>query len=441
MPLNRSFIILEAIFLFIVIGSLAISYNLYIYRYDIENRVYSITYKSTSISDEFKSETIKLVNEVKRDVSRIRELVFIKDVDIVFINTTWALKTWAPKEEEKVPEEMIYKEMIYKSTFLVPYNFSIVSSQRGWVSMFLAASVDTSIYINTDYFNPMDKGARNVIAHELTHILQSLHFKMDIPRETDGVLAALALIEGDAGWTQHLYCLDTGLCQPSPKTNIYLDNPYISLLLFPYIYGEDFVKALYTYGGWSLVNKAYTKPPISTSMVMKPDKYIAYLFNGSYTPEDVAISTIYCPYGNPLYSDTLGEYYIMLIFAQRIGLEKALKIADGWNGDRVELYKAAEISVYPKWAICWNISWVSQEEAEEFYRSFIEVLRKEADVLTIQNNKTYILMYNIEGVEKQWEPGTEVVPATISLNISIYNRYVFVNAEISPLAIVCKACG
>jgi len=441
MPLNRSFIILEAIFLFIVIGSLAISYNLYIYRYDIENRVYSITYKSTSISDEFKSETIKLVNEVKRDVSRIRELVFIKDVDIVFINTTWALKTWAPKEEEKVPEEMIYKEMIYKSTFLVPYNFSIVSSQRGWVSMFLAASVDTSIYINTDYFNPMDKGARNVIAHELTHILQSLHFKMDIPRETDGVLAALALIEGDAGWTQHLYCLDTGLCQPSPKTNIYLDNPYISLLLFPYIYGEDFVKALYTYGEWSLVNKAYTKPPISTSMVMKPDKYIAYLFNGSYTPEDVAISTIYCPYGNPLYSDTLGEYYIMLIFAQRIGLEKALKIADGWNGDRVELYKAAEISVYPKWAICWNISWVSQEEAEEFYRSFIEVLRKEADVLTIQNNKTYILMYNIEGVEKQWEPGTEVVPATISLNISIYNRYVFVNAEISPLAIVCKACG
>uniref|UniRef100_A0A7C5XIB0 DUF4157 domain-containing protein n=1 Tax=Ignisphaera aggregans TaxID=334771 RepID=A0A7C5XIB0_9CREN len=441
MPLNRSFIILEAILLFIVIGSLAISYNLYIYRYDIENKVYSITYKSTSTSDEFKAEIIRFVNEIKRDVSRIRELVFIKDVNIVLINTTWALKTWAPKEEEKIPEEMIYREMIYKSTFLVPYNFSIVSSQRGWVSMFLAASVDTSIYINTDYFNPMDKGARNVLAHELTHILQSLHFKMNIPRETDDVLAALALIEGDAGWTQHLYCLDTGLCQPSPRMNIYLDNPYISLLLFPYIYGEDFVKALYTYGGWSLVNKAYTKPPISTSMVMKPDKYIAYLFNGSYTPEDVTISTIYCPYGNPLYNDTLGEYYIMLIFAQRIGLEKALKIADGWNGDRVELYKATEISSYPKWAICWNISWVSQEEAEEFYRSFIEALRKEADVLTIQNNKAYILMYNIEDIEKQWEPGREMVPATISLNISIDNKYVFINVEISPLAIVCKACG
>jgi hypothetical protein len=441
MPLNRSFIILEAIFLFVVIGSLSISYNLYIYRYDIENRVYSITYKSASTSDEFKSEIVRLVDEIKRDVSRIRELVFIKDVDVVLINTTWALKSWAPKEEEEVPEEMIYKEMIYKSTFLVPYNFSIVSSQRSWVSMFLAASVDTSIYINTDYFNPMDKGARNVLAHELTHILQSLYFKMNIPRETDGVLAALALIEGDAGWTQHLYCLDTGLCQPSPKANIYIDNPYISLLLFPYIYGEDFIKALYTYGGWNLVNKAYTKPPISTSMVMKPDKYIAYLFNGSYTPEDVTISSIYCPYGNPLYSDTLGEYYIMLIFAQRIGLERALKIADGWNGDRVELYKATEISNYPKWAICWNISWVSQEEAEEFYRSFIETLGKEADVLTIQNNKTYILMYNIKGNEKQWEPGIEVIPATTSLNISIDNRYVFINVEITPLAIVCKACG
>jgi hypothetical protein len=68
-------------------------------------------------------------------------------------------------------------------------------------------------------------------------------------------------------------------------------------------------------------------------------------------------------------------------------------------------------------------------------------LGKEADVLTIQNNKTYILMYNIKGNEKQWEPGIEVIPATTSLNISIDNRYVFINVEITPLAIVCKACG
>ncbi len=434
---SKDFIVLEIIFLSIVIGSLTISYNLYLHRHDLEIAV-GIT-KPVAISNEYIQRVTEFINEVKQDVSRIRQLSFDKEIDVVIINTTWAVRMWAPKEDS-ISEDMIYREVVYKATLLVPYNFSIVAGQRGWVAMFLAATAGTTLYINTDYFNPEHSVARNVLAHELTHILQHLHLKMAMESTTaDSIMAYSALIEGDAGWTQHLYCMDTGLCTPSPALAIDVRNPYTSLLLFPYIYGESFVKTLYSYGGWELVNRAYSKPPISTSMVMRPERYIAYLFNGSFLPENVTISRSLCQYGEPLYSDTLGEYYILLVLAQRIGLEEAMRAADGWSGDRVELYRDTG-SRYPKWMLCWNISWTSQEEAREFYQSFIRALKSSTESISIYGNTAYAKIY-AEEIRRGWEPGVEIVPQAINLSILINDRYVAIFSEVTELTYICKACG
>ncbi len=437
MASSRNFVMLEAIFIFVIIGSLIISYNLYLYRYELEKTI-GIAQPITT-SNGYIQKVYQLIDEIKRDVSRIRQLNFTREIEVVLINTSWAIETWAPKDST-IPNDMIYKENIYKATLLVPHNFSIAVEQKRWIGMFLAAVAGTTLYINTDYFNPEDRGVRNVLVHELTHILQHLNLRMGVVDSTiDGAMAISALIEGDAGWTQHLYCIDTGLCTPSPTLNIDPNNPYISLLLFPYIYGENFVKRLYVYGGWELVNQAYLKPPISTSMVIKPEKYIAYLSNGSYSPEDITISHNYCSYGDPLYSDRLGEYYILLILARRIGLENALIAADGWSGDRVELYRVTE-SGYMKWVVCWNISWASQKDAEEFFQAYIQVLREEAKNISIYGDTAYAKIYigEIEGV---WEPGIEVIPPSISLSISINNRYVSIVSEIVELLYICKACG
>lgn len=441
MPYSRDAIVIEAIFLFVIIGSLTITNALYLYRYDIERAVCAVSSSSVSAFNEVRWRILELINEVKDGVSRIRGLKFDKEIDIMLINTSWAMKAWAPKEREEVPEEMKYKEMVYKATLLVPLNFSVVEGQRGWVAMFLAATVGTTLYINTDYFNPDDRGARNVLAHELTHILQSLHLRIEGGgSSTDSMLASLALIEGDAGWTQHLYCIETGLCEPSPTLRIDTGNLYISLQLFPYIYGENFIRVLYTYGGWNLVNKAYRNPPISTSMVMKPERYIAYVENGSYTPENIVISNSYRPYRDPLYSDTLGEYYLLLILAKRIGLENASRAADGWNGDKIELYLDRGPTGYVKWAVYWNISWASEEEAREFYQTLMEALKRETDSISIYNNVVHATIYG-EGLERGWEPGTEIIPSAISIRIELNNRFTFIVSEVTELAYICKACG
>ncbi|ADM28430.1 hypothetical protein Igag_1632 [Ignisphaera aggregans DSM 17230] len=338
---------------------------------------------------DYRGKVLRLIDEIKSSVSSIRGLKFSKELNVVFINTSWALEQWAPKSENEssIPIDMLYREKIYKMTFIAPYNFSIVSGQRSWIAMFMAAVAGTTIYINTDYFNPDDRSVRNILSHELTHVLQFLNLNIyHNPNTTDSQLAFSALIEGDAGYTQHLYCITTGLCKPSPPTFIDLSNLYLSINLFPYIYGENFIRYLYNYyGNWTLVNRAYDKPPISTSMVMHPERYIAYLFNGSFTPERIAIP--YCYTGNPSYIDTLGEYYLLLILAPVIGLENASTISSGWNGDRISLYLVNKSEGYEKWVLCWNISFFSMDNAKNVFSSMERVVRRYMEnVSTLENN-------------------------------------------------------
>lgn len=362
----------------------------------------------------------RLVYEISRDLEVIRGLRFIKPIDIKIINTSWAIETWAPKEDFEIPKEILYREMVYKLTFLIPYNKTIIQLQRAWVGMFLAAVAGTTLYINTDYFNPYDSSARNVLAHELTHILQFLHFQMNPPATLDENLAFLTLLEGDAGWTQHLYCNKTKLCVPSPSTRLRLDDLYIALQLFPYIYGENFVRYLYELRGWDLVNKAYKKPPRSTLMILNPEYYLNYLLNGT----DIVVETTITLNGisECVYSDTLGSYYIMLILARDIGIEKASDIALNWRGDRVELCRAVDISEI-EWIVLWNITWSSPTYAKYFYNNLTLILTQKANVVEVDEGR----MLAVIGVSESMKH--VIVVEVHGINVFIKSKYISIEQQ------------
>lgn len=335
----------------------------------------------------------RLVEEVSRSLEVVRGLRFLEPVNVRIINTSWALRMWAPKEDVEIPAELLHKEMVYKLTFLIPYDKTIIQLEKSWIGMFWAATAGTTIYINIDYFNPYDPSARNVLAHELTHVLQFTHFKPSYPTTLDSILAVAALIEGDAGWTQHLYCVETKLCKPSSPVNIILHDLYLSLNLFPYIYGENFVKYLYEHGGWSYVDKAYEKPPKSTLMVIMPELYLGYLLNGVDIVVNVSIDIH--GVGECVYNDVLGAYYIMLILARYIGLDKAQDLALNWRGDRISLYRYTDNSK-TMWTVLWNISWSTPSYATNFYNNFTSMLREKGDVVELERERiiTFINVSN-----------------------------------------------
>uniref|UniRef100_A0A7C2V997 DUF4157 domain-containing protein n=1 Tax=Ignisphaera aggregans TaxID=334771 RepID=A0A7C2V997_9CREN len=346
-----------------------------------------------------------LVYEISRDIETLRGMRFSDYATILVVDTSWALKTWAPKEDSEIPSELVYRETLYKLTFLLPYNKSILQKQREWIGMFAAATAGTTLYINIDYFNPYTEEARNVLAHELTHVLQSLYFRIHTPQTLDARLAVLALVEGDAGWTQHLYCNNTGMCKPSPPMMLNLEDLYISLNLFPYIFGERFVKFLYDKGGWGLVNRAYEKPPKSTLMVLKPEIYLDYLVNGT----DVVLNVEIKPNENLscLYSDVLGPYYVMLVLANIIGIEKALDIALNWRGDKALLCQVTN-NTKPMFVAVWNTTWSSDSYAMNFYNNLTYMIQqrgyvnemnteKRIGVIVVSESSRHVIAMSVKG--------------------------------------------
>ena len=126
-------------------------------------------------------------------------------------------------------------------------------------------------------------------------------------------------------------------------------------------------------GGWDLVNAAYEKPPRSTEQVMHPEKYVC-------GEEPVAVKLSIEQHEKPLYSDTMGEYYILLVIATKLGLNKAQVAAQGWGGDRLALYYNHAIDM---WSVYWNITWDSEQDAREFYQIFSDALMETGATLTL----------------------------------------------------------
>jgi len=335
-----------------------------------------------SISQEISEEEIILnqVDDVKPIVSLIRGLEFPENMGIEVISKRQALEWWAPHE---LSEEMIYEELVYKLTLLVPIEFNLTAAMGRWTASFIAAAAGYKIYIiKENFYNTSDEERRRTIAHELVHILQYHYFKINYPKEIDADLAIKALIEGDADFTADLYCNKTGIpTREKPIIPIYY--PYLALKLFPYIYGEQFVKYIYDNGGWELVNKAYENPPISTEQVMHPDKYLT-----NEKPKETILSISI--EGDVKYRGTMGEYYILVVLASKIEFDKAMKAAEGWGGDILALYRVDE-----KWVLYWNITWDTSIDAEEFYEAMISSLQYIGNKELLSDNMGVFVVDNI----------------------------------------------
>ncbi len=287
---------------------------------------------------------------------------FPEKFELKILSRDWVLKHWGPPPQPS--KEMLIEELVYKLSLLVSPDFNITKGKREWAASFMAATAGYTLYVIKENFNIADPVARRAIAHELVHILQYHYFRPHYPTTLDKKMAIQALIEGDADLVADIYCNLTGM-PPRPKPSIPINNPYIALQSFPYIYGECFVSYLYDRGGWKLVNQAYKIPPISTEQVIHPEKYLK-------REQPVNTTLITNETGKPLYINVMGEYYVLLILITKIGMSEALRASEGWGGDLLELFYVDEAK---EWRLYWNITWDTVKDAQEFYDAFNKALR------------------------------------------------------------------
>src|SRR5690606_31532602 len=118
-------------------------------------------------------------------------------------------------------------------------------------------------------------GQRITAAHEVLHAVQDHAFDLDAfmdldERDADAGLARLALVEGDATLTQELWSLQYQSEEErsrareefTQQSTAALDAApaYVrETLLFPYVTGTSFVRALFTEGGYARVDAAFAE--------------------------------------------------------------------------------------------------------------------------------------------------------------------------------------
>ena len=350
----------------------------------------SITYLTQARKvDEYEEAVKKLFEEVRADVTKIRNLTASEPIVVKIVDKRF----FEAKAEEGVDEFKAAQEALYKALLLAPKDFSITSYEKKRAGLVIAASSAYTLYIVRDYFTPGSEDSRRVLAHEYMHILQYNRVKQPQLTFLDAQLAWSAFIEGEADLVADLYTSNkTGRISLTPPNLVQpknqLDTWFIDrLTYFPYIFGERFAYTLYLAGGWGALNQAYLNPPSSTAEILNPDLYLKG-FKPRYPQNPTPVSVGWRIY----YPDVLGAYFLNLFLTRTIGSEAASKIASYWLGDNSTLYlNGGDHLLY------WQIDLADMEQAKMVKQMLKEKLLKEASAESagiLQIDSIYITVVN-----------------------------------------------
>jgi len=307
---------------------------------------------------------LEQINEIIEQVQEIRGLHFKEKPKVVVITRAEAVKLFGPGSQNE--GELKVQELTYKMTLLLPANYSFKRAESRQVAGWIAVTVGDTIYVIEENFEGNPAVAKRTLAHELTHVLQKQWFDARYSASTfDGTLAVRALIEGDADLVADLYCERNGI--PIYKIRSLSGDPLTDIGIFPYVFGDRFVRYLYEKGGWRLVNEAYRRYPASTAQVMHPELYLE-----NVTPVNVSLSV---PASwRIMRNDRMGEFYVYVLLRDVAKLSNgtAWSVSSAWLGDHLIL--AANGTDY---ILLWRVEFSSAKAAETFAETLKSLAEKD----------------------------------------------------------------
>ncbi|MCG3148556.1 MAG: hypothetical protein PCFJNLEI_02000 [Verrucomicrobiae bacterium] len=253
------------------------------------------------------------------------------------------------------------------------------------------------------------------LAHELTHALQDQNYDLTklplrIKDNDDLALATSALVEGDATLLMAQYYgeyLDArnmigdvlgGVL--GQKTSKFQAAPAFlrESMLFPYQQGTEFATAIFAAGGLEALDAAFRNPPVSTSEILHPEKYL----RDRRVPEKIVLPVLERAGWRLIGNNVLGEFGLRNMFtAQQVGIFEAHRAAGGWNGDRFHVY---ERGTNGPCFLVWETAWDTEKDAEEFVSSYRHLSGKRGVTASIQRtgSRVAIRQANTEVILTEW---------------------------------------
>jgi hypothetical protein len=336
----------------------------------------------------------RLVQNIIDEVVAIRGLAWVDEVPFSMASREEMVDVMRELySEEEFSAGADQQWLLYRTLGLVDEGFTVGDDAiEDWVDQFSGLYIPehNRIYVVTDLIN-MNVEDEVVSAHEYTHALQDGYFDLDSylleAASTDADMATRALVEGDATVVMAVYAYGNTTDSQwdyLARQASYAEDPTLgtegiserasNLLLFPYLEGAMFVVDLWTLGGWSTVDQAFSAPPMTSEQVLHPEKYLGD------RDEPRQIGSPASPDGDwqLVLEDTLGEYVLSVHLDEFLDdVEWAADAAAGWDGDRMSIWQDAQGRSLALWQTAWDTA-SDAAEFEEAYRTLIPVRFEDA---------------------------------------------------------------
>ena len=237
-------------------------------------------------------------------------------------------------------------------------------------------------------------GAREVLLHELIHALQDQHLGLqpllNMAAHSDRLNAYRALVEGDAtlataGFSAQMQGKDLRTLVTDPAglrglsaaiRKAAVASPRLSKapailrepLLFAYCDGLQYVAHLWAaHNSFAGINAAHRAPPLTTEQILHPLRPARLSEALELKPNPALLAAHY----ELIAEDTLGELELGIFLQQANANDAARSAADGWDGDRVQVYRHRSGTT----AALWLTRWDDVVDAREMAHAAERVLR------------------------------------------------------------------
>jgi hypothetical protein len=353
----------------------------------------------------------RVIEELMGSAERVRGLHFKQPVPVLVEDRD---RITAYVETQIEDEELDRARVVYAALGLLPAELDVRSLLLRLMGEQVVGYYDAEekhLVVRDDVMRAFARGddanaeegsdlseARIVLVHELVHALQDQHLNLfqniHAERDTDADNAFHALVEGDATLAMIGYALEreeiplsrltsnpaqiqsfSDVVRRSPLAGTELEQAPAIIrvpLLSAYVDGLAFCASLHGMGGFAAIDRAHSMPPISSEQVLHPlrfaDPDLPQMLTLPELPELKAAGY------EVIREDTLGELEIGVYFGQGAREADAKRAADGWDGDRLRVYRSG---TEPP-AVVWLSVWDSERDAQEAEAAASHVARQSA---------------------------------------------------------------